>query len=82
MKKKYFGGYLSLRQMLYVIASVITIGILFIPIVAIIKIILFLFLACTFIAFAFVKIGNIYLDKYFLNIVRYFFRKKKFIFER
>lgn len=28
-EKKYFGGYLSLRQMLYVIASVISLGILF-----------------------------------------------------
>ena len=37
MKRKYFGGYLSLRQMLYVIVSVISVGILFVHIPIIVK---------------------------------------------
>ena len=80
-EEKVFGGYLSLRQMLYVIGSVISFGILFIPVIPIIlKLILFLivFIAC--IAFAFLKIGSGYADRYFFNIVKYIFRKK--IFER
>ena len=79
-EEKVFGGYLSLRQMLYVIASVISVGVLFFHISMIFKVIIFL--SFVSITFAFVKIGNTYADKYFLNILKYIFRKKKFIFER
>ena len=40
-EEKVFGGYLSLRQMLYMIASAISIGVLFIHIATVIKIIIF-----------------------------------------
>ena len=82
MKKKYFGGYLSLRQMLYMIISVIPVGILFLNITIVVKTILFLMTITTLITFAFLKIGNVYADKYFFNILKYIFRKKIFIFER
>ena len=82
MKKKYFGGYLSLRQMLYMIISVISVGILFLNITIVVKTILFLMTITTLITFAFLKIGNVYADKYFFNILKYIFRKKIFIFER
>ena len=82
MKRKYFGGYLSLRQMLYVIVSVISVGILFVHIPIIVKTIIFLSVITILLTFAFLKIGNIYADKYFFNILKYTFRKKIFIFER
>ena len=82
MKKKYFGGYLSLRQMLYVIASVISLGILFFHISTIVKTIILLSVVAILMTFAFLKIGNIYADKYFFNVLKYIFRKKIFIFER
>ena len=82
MKRKYFGGYLSLRQMLYVIVSVISVGILFVHIPIIVKTIIFLGVITILLTFAFLKIGNIYADKYFFNILKYIFRKKIFIFER
>ena len=83
MKRKYFGGYLSLRQMLYMIVSVISIGILFIPSLPMtLKVCLFLLVFGIFMTFAFLKIGTIYADKYFLNIVKYIFRNKIFINER
>lgn len=81
-EEKVFGGYLSLRQMLYIIASAISIGVLFIHIATIIKIIVFLCIVAIFMTFAFLKIGNIYADKYFFNILKYISRKKIFIFER
>lgn len=81
-EEKVFGGYLSLRQMLYVIASVISIGILFSHISMILKTMIFLVFSSTFMTFAFLRIGNTYADKYFVNILKYIFRKKKFIFER
>ena len=83
MKRKYFGGYLSLRQMLYMIVSVVSIGILFIPgLPMTLKVCLFLLVFGIFMTFAFLKIGTIYADKYFLNIVKYIFRNKIFINER
>ena len=81
-EEKVFGGYLSMRQMLYLIISAISIGILFLKISMIVKIIILIFLESIFMIFAFFKIGNIYADKYFFNILKYIFRKKIFIFER
>lgn len=81
-EEKVFGGYLSLRQMLYVIISIISVGILFLDISIILKTILFISIDIMFMTFAFLKIGNIYADKYFFNIVKFIYRKKIFIFER
>ena len=47
-----------------------------------IKTIIFLLSISIFMTFAFLKIGNIYADKYFFNILKYLFRKKIFIYER
>ena len=56
-EEKVFGGYLSLRQMLYMIFSVISIGILFLPVLQItLKVILFLLVFGIFMTFAFCKI--------------------------
>jgi len=68
--------------MLYLIASVISVGILFLKISILVKTILFLGIVVMLMIFAFLKIGNIYADKYFFNIIKYIFRKKIFIFER
>ena len=81
-EEKVFGGYLSLRQMLYLIISVISVGILFLNISIIIKTILFLFSISICMIFAILKIGNIYTNKYFFNILKYLLRRKIFIFER
>lgn len=82
MKKKYFGGYLSLRQMLYMILSAISVGVLFFKIPITLKTIIFFSIISIFITFAFLKIENIYADKYFFNIIKFVFRKKKYIAER
>ncbi len=69
--------------MLYVITSVISLGILFFHISTIVKTIIFFFsVVAILMTFAFLKIGNIYADKYFFNVLKYIFRKKIFIFER
>lgn len=81
-EEKVFGGYLSLRQMLYLIASVISVGILFLHISIVVKTLVFLSTIAILLTFAFLKIGNIYADKYFFNIIKYIFRRKIFIFER
>ena len=82
LEEKVFGGYLSLRQMLYLIASVISIGILFIHIPLTVRTIIFLTIVSILMVFAFVKIGNTYTDKYFVDVLKYIFRKKIYIMER
>lgn len=82
-EEKVFGGYLSLRQMLYVVFGVASAGILFLPdIPMIIKVLMFLVIFSLFMAFAFFKIQQTYADKYFINILKYLFRKKIYIYER
>ena len=57
-EEKVFGGYLSLRQMLYLIASVISVGILFLHIPVVVKTPVFLSTVAILLTFAFLKIGN------------------------
>lgn len=81
-EEKVFGGYISLRQMIYIVFSVISIGILFFKIPFTLRLIVFLLVFGSLMTFAFFKIGSTYADKYFINIIKYIFRKKIFIFER
>lgn len=78
-EEKVFGGYLSLRQMLYMILSAISIGILFLHIPIIAKMTINIITLIIFMTFAFFKIGNTYADKYFLNILKFIVRKKIYI---
>lgn len=83
MRKKCFGGYLSLRQMLYLVLGISSAGILFIPVIPmLVKLIVFFSIFTMFIAFAFLRIGANYVDKCFLNILKYLCRKKIYINER
>lgn len=81
-EEKVFGGYLSIRQALYLLLTILSAGIIFIPIQKWIRITIFLFLAVIFLSFAFIKVNETRLDKYVVNIIAYVFRKKKFKFER
>lgn len=82
-EEKIFGGYLSLRQAVYLILAICMIGVFFIPVVSIIvKSIIFLILATGFILFAFLKIDEANCDKYFVYILKFLFRKKKYILEK
>ncbi len=78
-EEKVFGGYLSLRQMLYIILIAISVGILFLHISMVVKMIIFIAVLSLFLIFAFLKIGNLYADRYFLNILKFVFRKKIYI---
>lgn len=82
-EEKVFGGYLSMRQMVYVVISIISLGILFIPKIPMMLKLFSIILEITILMiFAFVKVGSSYADKYFLNIVKFIFRKKIFTSER
>lgn len=81
-EEKVFGGYLSIRQALYLLLIILSAGILLIPIQKWIRITAFLILAVIFLSFAFIKVNETRLDRYVANIIAYVFRKKKFKFER
>lgn len=81
-EEKIFGGYLSIRQALYLLLIILSAGIFFIPIQKWIRITIFLSFALTFLSFAFINVNETRLDRYVVNIISYLFRKKKFKFER
>lgn len=82
-EEKVFGGYLSIRQMLYVVFGVASAGILFLPSIPMsMKVLAFLLFFSLYMAFAFLKIQQVYADRYFLNILKFLFRKKIYIYER
>lgn len=74
-EEKVFGGYLSIRQALYLLLTILSAGVLLIPIQKWIRIAVFL-------SFAFIKVNETRLDRYVVNIFVYIFRNKKFKFER
>ena len=82
-EEKVFGGYVSIRQAIYLIFGASMLVIFFIPIVnIIIKTLMFLVLAPMFVLFAFLKIDETNADKYFIYILNFFVRKKKYILEK
>lgn len=82
-EEKIFGGYLSIRQAIYLIVGVSSASIFLVPYLAMfIKVILFLISTSIFISFAFLKVDETNADKYFIYILKYFFKKKEYVLEK
>lgn len=81
-EEKIFGGYLSLRQVIYLIIIVLNLGVFLLKIPLLLKISIYSIIAIFFLACSFIKIKEINFDRYVLNIVKYLLRKKIFRFER
>lgn len=81
-EEKIFGGYLSLRQVIYLMLGVSSFAICAIPIHFIFKILFVILLTAFFLLCAFFKIGEQNFDKFFFYWVKYIFRKKDFVYER
>lgn len=81
-EEKIFGGYLSLRQVLYLLLIGISAIIFFLRISKFLRILIFSLFAIVFLSFAFIKINETRLDRYVINIIKFIFRKKKFEFKR
>lgn len=81
-EEKIFGGYLSLRQVIYLMFICSLFGIFAIPINIIIKILLFSIIAIFFLLCAFFKVQELNFDKFFFYALKFLFRKKKFMYER
>lgn len=81
-EEKIFGGYLSLRQVLYLMLIVASFSILFIPIPKLIAFGIICIISIFFLLCAFYKINEQNFDKFFFYALKYIMRKKLYIYER
>ena len=82
-EEKIFGGYVSLRQAIYLIFAIASIGLFFLPFINIsVKITLFLAIVGICAIFAFLKIDGTNADKYFIYILKFLTKRKIYILER
>ena len=81
-EEKIFGGYLSLRQVLYLLLIGLSGIIFFVKISKLLRIFIFSLFAILFLSLAFIRLNETRLDRYLVNIIKFIFRKKKFDFER
>ena len=81
-EEKIFGGYLSLRQVLYIILAASCFSIIAVPIFTTFKVLFITLFAIFFLLCAFLKISEQNFDKFFFFALKYVFRKKKFVYQR
>lgn len=81
-EEKIFGGYLSLRQVIYLMLTAASLAIFAIKISIIIKITLVALLGIFFLLCSFLKIGEQNFDKFFFYAIKFLFRKKNFVYRR
>lgn len=82
-EEKVFGGYVSLRQAIYLIFVICSMGLFFLPLISIyIKITVFLMIIGVLSVFAFLKIDGTNADKYSVYILKFLIRRKIYILER
>lgn len=81
-EEKIFGGYLSLRQVTYLMLATSSLGLLATPLLLLFKILFIAIISTFFLLCCFLKIGEQNFDKLFFYWLKYLFRKKKFIYRR
>ena len=81
-EEKIFGGYLSLRQVTYLMLAASSLGLLTTPLPLILKILFIASISIFFLLCCFLKIGEQNFDKFFFYAVKYIFRKKNFVYRR
>lgn len=81
-EEKIFGGYLSLRQVIYLMFAASSLALLAIPISKVIIIFMVIAISTFFLLCSFLKIGEQNFDKFFFYAVKYLFRKKDFVYRR
>ena len=81
-EEKIFGGYLSLRQVIYLMLTAPTLVIFVTPLAIIVKLSIIGLLGMFLLLCAFMKVNEQNFDKFFFYAIKYLFRKKKFVYER
>ena len=81
-EEKIFGGYLSLRQVTYLMLATASLAICATPLPIVIKALFITIIATFFLLCSFLKIGEQNFDKFFFYWVKYLFRKRDFVYRR
>ena len=81
-EEKIFGGYLSLRQVIYLMLCAPTFSIFATPLNIAIKLIISITNSAFFLLCTFLKVNEQNFDKFFFYALKYLFRKKRFVYER
>lgn len=81
-EEKIFGGYLSLRQVTYLMLSASSLAILAPPIIMGIKIFFIAFVSIFFLLCTFLKVNEQNFDKFFFYAIKYLIRNKNFVYAR
>ena len=81
-EEKIFGGYLSLRQVLYLMLSASSLILLTTSLHISLKLLFITIIATFFILCAFLKISEQNFDRFFFYAFKYLSRKRKFVYER
>ena len=81
-EEKIFGGYLILRQVIYLMLSASSLSLFATSLPITIKLLLIAFICIFFLLCAFLKIGEQNFDKFFFYALKYMFRKKRFVYVR
>lgn len=81
-EEKIFGGYLSLRQVIYLMLCSSSFSIFATSINIILKLTLVSIISIFFLLCAFLKINEQNFDRFFFYAIKYIFRKKQFVYER
>lgn len=81
-EEKIFGGYLSLRQVIYLMLATSSFSLLATPLPVVLKILFIFIISIFFLLCAFLKIGEQNFDKVFFYALKYIFRKKDFVYRR
>ena len=81
-EEKIFGGYLSLRQVTYLMLAASSLSILATPMLLAMKIMFIAVVSIFFLLCTFLKVSEQNFDRFFFFALKYVFRKKTFIYER
>lgn len=81
-EEKIFGGYLSLRQVTYLMLATASLSICATPLPIALKILFITIIATFFLLCSFLKIGEQNFDKFFFYWLKYLFRKRDFVYRR
>lgn len=81
-EEKIFGGYLSLRQVTYLMFAASSFAIFATPLHIMIKLFFVTFISTFFLLCTFLKINEQNFDKFFFYAMKFAFRKKTFVYER
>lgn len=77
---KIFGGYLSIRQVLYLFIAALGIRLFWVPVPFVLRIAGFVAVAGIMLAFAFLKVNGVQFDLYTLTWAKFHLRKKRYFF--